>query len=242
MARIVLVVNHELIRIGLRTVLSQHPSTGEIVDIANLSDIYELASIRPDILIYQIDSSGPARTEGDHELHEDGTLRPKRSEASRSIQTTISHIDSFRESFPHSRIGLMSTHFELEYLLYVLYGKAQAYLPANVSPDELLAAVQAIDCGGVYIHSQLMAQLPQNLLRLTTAPSKVAYDMPQLSEREHEVLSLLVKGYTNKEVSEQLYLSPKTVEAYRAKLYNKLGVRTRADLFSFATERGLVTI
>jgi len=242
MARIVLVVNHELIRIGLRTVLGQHPSVGEIVDIANLQDVYELTDIHPDILIYQIDSSGLPKAEGDPDLPEDNTPRPKRPEASRSVQMTISQIDSFREGFPHTRIGLMSAHFELDYLLYVLSGKAQAYLPANVSPNELLTAVQAIDCGGVYIHSHLMAQLPRNLLRLTTAPSKAAYDMPQLSEREHEVLSLLVKGYTNKEVSEQLYLSPKTVEAYRAKLYNKLGVRTRADLFSFATERGLVSI
>jgi two-component system response regulator NreC len=53
-------------------------------------------------------------------------------------------------------------------------------------------------------------------------------------------MDLLVKGYTNREVSEKLYLSPKTIEAYRAKIYTKLNVKTRADLFSYAVDRGLV--
>jgi len=243
MAKIVLVVNHELFRIGLRTVLSRRPEIGEVIDITNLQDINNMTSIPPDILLYQVDSSNNHKHKSDKtDLLVNPQTNQKRTGKKSGIEITMAQIDSFRESFPRAHVGLISTHFELEYLLYVLYGRAHAYLPANVNPNELLAAVQAIDFGGVYIHSQMMAQLPPNALRPTPKSNTRYSKLPQLSEREHEVLNLLVKGYTNKEVSKQLYLSPKTVEAYRAKLYTKLGARTRADLFSRATENGLVTL
>ena len=64
----------------------------------------------------------------------------------------------------------------------------------------------------------------------------------QLSNRELEILQLLAKGYTNKEISEQVYLSVKTVEAHRSKIYKKLGFKTRADLVSYALEHKLLDV
>ena len=64
----------------------------------------------------------------------------------------------------------------------------------------------------------------------------------QLSTRELEILQLIAKGYTNKEISEQVYLSVKTVEAHRSKIYKKLGFKTRADLVSYALEHKLLDV
>jgi two-component system response regulator NreC len=136
----------------------------------------------------------------------------------------------------------MSVSFELECLFQALCGDVAGYLIKDTSPRELVAAVHAIACGGVYIHSALMEGAPRQLLRRCVAPEPTAPWAPPLSEREQDILGLLVKGYTNREISEELFLSPKTIESYRAKLYSKLGVRTRAALFSCAIDQGLVAL
>jgi two-component system response regulator NreC len=85
--------------------------------------------------------------------------------------------------------------------------------------------------------------LPQKTLKNYQAViQRMRQDKTPLSEREQEVLELLVRGHTNREVSEQLYLSPKTVEAYRAKLYTKLGAKSRADLVAYASKHAFVLV
>jgi two-component system response regulator NreC len=140
------------------------------------------------------------------------------------------------------RTVLMSATFDLECLLQTLCGNVAGYLIKDTSPRELIAAIHAIACGGIYIHSALMDRLPRQLLRHYVPQEPTAPWAPRLSEREREILSLLVKGYTNREISEELYLSSKTIESYRAKIYSKLGVRTRAGLFSCAIDHGLVAL
>jgi two-component system response regulator NreC len=204
MIRVALLDEHELIRIGLKTVLQQSPE----IDV--VTDTGDPAIITPLIRRNQLDL-----------LFVD---------ASKRIGTTC----------PDIKIILMSTVFEADCLLQTLCGNAAGYLLKNTSPQELIAAVRAIACGGVYIHSALMAHFPRQLLRPGMFSKPISPTAPPLSKREQSVLDLLVKGYTNREVSEELFISPKTVESYRAKIYSKLGVKTRAGLFSCAVDRGLV--
>jgi two-component system response regulator NreC len=212
MIRVALVDGHELIRIGLKVAMEQDPGIEVTLDTDDPSVVLSLAEREPLDLIL-IDVA-----DGDNPAT---FLTP-----------------------PHlaQRTVLMSAAFNPECLLQVLCGNVAGYLIKDTSPRELVAAVHAIACGGIYIHSALTRGLPERSLGHYVSQKPTAPWTPRLSDREREILDLLVKGYTNREVSEKLFLSPKTIESYRAKIYSKLGVRTRAGLFSCAVEQGLVTL
>jgi two-component system response regulator NreC len=209
--RIALIDEHELIRIGLKTVLKQNPEIEVVVDTGDPAVILPLARRKQlDLVFFDI------------------------------TEKTLAPLAPLHNTCPNLKIVLMSTAFDLECLLQTLCGNVAGYLLKSASPRELVAAVHAIACGGVYIHSTLMECFPQRLLRLSGSLRPASPNTPPLSKREQSVLDLLVKGYTNREISEELFLSPKTVESYRAKIYSKLGVKTRAALFSHALDHGLV--
>lgn len=91
--------------------------------------------------------------------------------------------------------------------------------------------------GGVYIHPDIAKQLVSELTRLQ--PTKQERQK-QLSEREWQVLRLIALGYTNQQIADRLSLSVKTVETYRARIADKLGLRTRAELVKYALQHGLL--
>jgi two-component system response regulator NreC len=91
--------------------------------------------------------------------------------------------------------------------------------------------------GGVYIHPDIARQLVSELTK--TQPTKQERQK-QLSEREWQVLRLIALGYTNQQIADRLSLSVKTVETYRARIADKLGLRTRAELVKYALQHGLL--
>jgi two-component system response regulator NreC len=91
--------------------------------------------------------------------------------------------------------------------------------------------------GGVYIHPDIAKQLVSELTK--TQPTKQTRQK-QLSEREWQVLRLIALGYTNQQIADRLSLSVKTVETYRARIADKLGLRTRAELVKYALQHGLL--
>ena len=105
---------------------------------------------------------------------------------------------------------------------------AVGYLPKEAAADQLLEAIRVAADGGTYLEPQLGARLAAN------------FTPPELTRRELEVLRLLARGQTNREVAERLFLSVRTVETYRARMQRKLGLSRRSDLVEYALERGLV--
>ena len=232
MIRVVLLDEHELVRIGLKTVLKQDKGIEVVADSGDYQSASNLINdLKPDIVLVDIAErhlrecpGGPAGQALD---------RAKTPEVFNLLSSCCAD----------TKLVLMSSAFNLDCLLHTLCGISAGYLMKSTSPTELLAAVHAIACGGVYIHSALIECFPKQLLRGSNElqPGSKS-STPPLSEQERTVLNLLVKGYTNREISKQMYLSPKTVETYRARVYSKLGVNNRAGLFSRAVEHGLVAI
>ena len=109
----------------------------------------------------------------------------------------------------------------------------------NSTSEELIAAVHAVAEGGSYIHPKMTAMLTKQLV---AGGEEEDRSYQQLSNRELEILQLLAKGFTNKEISEQIFLSVKTVEAHRSKIYQKLGLKTRADLVDYALRHKLLNV
>ncbi|MDO4182996.1 MAG: response regulator transcription factor [Coriobacteriia bacterium] len=137
------------------------------------------------------------------------------------------------QDFPKVRIIILSMYAEPEYLYYTLKGGAKGYLVKTVSAETFLEAVHAVAEGGVFV-------APDLLETLSGLSGDDLRDLEKLSPRELEVLQLLARGFTNREIAEQAYLSVKTAEAHRAKIYSKLGFKTRADLVAFALRHKLL--
>lgn len=136
---------------------------------------------------------------------------------------------------PQSRVLVLSVHEDAIYLRQAFDAGAVGYVLKRSAAETLIDALRTILAGGVYLDPALGGQLMHNLASPTPRPIGHA---PALSERETVVLRLIAQGYSNKEIAYQLDLSVKTVETYKARAMEKLGLGSRVEIVRFALERG----
>jgi two-component system response regulator NreC len=139
--------------------------------------------------------------------------------------------------FPDVKIIMLTMHADKEYLLYTVQIGVSGYLLKNVPEEELIEAVHTVYAGSDYISKEMVPYLVEGFVN-RHEEGKGGY--LSLRERELEILSLIARGYGNKEIGEKLFISVKTVESYRAKIMNKLGLRTRAELVEYALKKKLL--
>jgi two-component system response regulator NreC len=130
-------------------------------------------------------------------------------------------------------------HDDGEYLQRALKAGASGYVLKRAADVELIAAIQAVMRGEIYVHSSLTRALLEDSLPATEATGDADL-WGALSEREQEVLRLVALGHTSREIAEQLDLSDKTVDTYRLRGMEKLNLRSRAALVRYALSRGLL--
>lgn len=135
--------------------------------------------------------------------------------------------------FPRVRVLVVSTYAESQYALRAIRAGAAGYLTKTSAPEELVRAVRSL-MSGRYINETVAAVLADYAQDDWAGPLH-----ERLSDRELEVLRLLVAGRTVSEVADDLSLSDKTVSTYRTRVMEKLGVRTAADLIRYALEHQL---
>ncbi len=136
---------------------------------------------------------------------------------------------------PDLPVLVMSMHPEDQLAVRVLQAGAKGYLTKGSAPEELVTAVQRILSGGRYVSDSLAEILLRG--RLTNSAGE-AHEA--LSNREFEVMRLLASGHTVSEAAGMLSLSVKTVSTYRARVLQKLGMRTNAELTHYSIKHGLV--
>lgn len=144
-----------------------------------------------------------------------------------------------KEKCPEAKILVLTMHGDNQYLRQALKNGAAGYVLKKAADNELLLAIQSVLCGGVYIHPSMNKILLEDYLP-SARDDFSTNSWEKLSEREQEVLKLVALGYTSAEIGEQITLSPKTVETYRARGMTKLGLPNRAALVRFAIENGLI--
>lgn len=213
MIRIALADDHEVVRSGFRMLLEKDPEVSVVAEAADGAQAFEVvAREKPDILL--LDISMPPGESG------------------------LIACEKITKEFPQTKVIILTMFAETEYLNYTLRGGASGYLLKTSTPEELMAAIHAVQEGGTYIHPKMAAGLTKQLFAQEGESSDNPYQL--LSNREMEILLLLVKGYTNKQISEQLFLSIKTIESHRSKIYSKLGLDSRAALVAYATKHKLI--
>ena len=127
---------------------------------------------------------------------------------------------------------VLTVHEDRAYVQRVLSAGARGYLLKRSAAEELVRAIRAVHAGGLYVDPAIAGKFVQ-----TGASDSFSGDGLALSEREEEVLKLAAQGHTNKEAAARLGLSIKTVESYKARAMEKLGLKTRAEIVRYGLAR-----
>jgi two-component system response regulator NreC len=213
--RLLIADDHALLRSGLTMLLNAQPDMEVIGEAADGTEAAEMVfKHRPNVVLMDVAMSG------------EGGL-----EATRRI----------KERAPDVKVLVLSMYDDESYLRRALEAGASGYALKRAADTDLLSAIRAVARDEVYLHPALTRVLVSDLFkRASTAQPPARPDVPNLSEREVEVLRLVALGHTNQEIADTLYLSVKTVESYKGRLMEKLGLRGRAALVRYAVEAGLL--
>ena len=128
---------------------------------------------------------------------------------------------------PSTRVLILTMHDDPAYLAAALSAGAAGYVVKKVADSELVQAIRAVHAGRTFVD-----------LTQTTPPT--SQRPKDLSQREREVLRLLAQGHSNQQIADRIRVSVKTVETYRTRLSEKLGLKGRAELYRFAVESGIL--
>lgn len=144
-------------------------------------------------------------------------------------------LKDIKREYPKLPVLILSMHPEDLYALRLLKAGAVGYLTKESAPDELLTAIRKVLNGGRYISSQLAEQL---VFDLNTDSDRPLHE--SLSDREYQVLCLIASGKTISEVADHLAISVKTASTYRARILEKMRMRTNAELTHYAIQEKLI--
>jgi len=137
------------------------------------------------------------------------------------------------------RILILTVHDHERYLFHVLQAGALGYVPKTAAHSELVEAVRTVAGGNAYLRPEAARMLIGDYLdRVNTGEESDTY--AKLSDREKEVLQLTAQGYNSAEIADKLCLSTNTVDTYRRRCFEKLGIHHRSELVRYALKKGLL--
>ena len=212
--RIVIAEDHTILREGLRALLSSQESlevVGEAGD--GREAIRQVEELTPDLILMDLSM-------------------PK--------MNGVEAIREIKRRAPETKILALTVHKAEEFILEVLQSGADGYIPKDASANELMMAIKSILMGKRYLSPSVSNVVIEGYLESRrTSESITPWD--KLTKREREILKLVAEGHKNKDISDYLCISVKTVEKHRANLMKKLDLHSAAALTAYAMERGLVT-
>jgi len=136
-----------------------------------------------------------------------------------------------------TKVLVLTVHAEEEYLVPVVEAGASGYLTKTSADRDLIEAIRVVSRGEVFLPPKATTLLLQ---RYKASESDDTASLHDLSTREQEVLALTAEGYSSREIGKKLFISPKTVDTYRSRIMDKLGLNHRSELVRFALRVGLL--
>ena len=212
--RVVLADDHAVVRTGLKAVLGAARDIDVVGEAASGREAVALAArLKPDVVVMDL-------TMGDLD----------------GIAATKTIID---EKLP-SRVLVLTMHAEEEYLVQALQAGASGYIVKSVADRDLVDAVRTVARGEVYVQATAARVLARGLTQKDPNAEERAR-FAKLTEREQDVLKMIAQGHTAPEIGAKLFISPKTVDTYKQRINEKLGLIHRADYVKLALRLGLLS-
>lgn len=137
--------------------------------------------------------------------------------------------------YPMLRILVLTVHQNIQYAVSVLEAGAHGYVIKAAAVEELVQAIRMVCCGDLYISSQLS----QDVLKMLRSPRRDRKGLESLSQRELEVMRMIVSGRSLQQCALTMDLSTSTVSTYRTRILEKLGLETTAELIRFGLQNGM---
>jgi DNA-binding NarL/FixJ family response regulator len=145
------------------------------------------------------------------------------------------------ENFSHVKVLALSMYNEDKYILNMMKAGASGYLLKNAEPQEIVDAIFTVYKKGFYFNEHLSITLIKQLMEKSTSNFK-GKEETELNEREIEVLKLICQEKQNTEIADKLFLSVRTVEGYRTKLFEKTGSKNIVGLVIYAIKKGIIDV
>jgi len=150
----------------------------------------------------------------------------------------IEALKRLKESSEDVKVMLMSMEISEEFISEALEHGVSGYLPKDVRKGTLLKAIRMVNDGEEYFDAKVSEAIFKNFYKKKTKTKSSISGSGKLSKREEEILTLVCKGFGNKEISDQLFISPRTVDSHKSHIMEKLGLKNTVELIKFAIKNG----
>lgn len=214
--KILIAYRHTLLRQAIRTALSAHNDIDVISEAQDGREAVDQAErLQPDVVL--MDTQLP-------------------------VVSGIEATRLIKRRTRNSRVLLLTLGADDDMILNILRAGASGCLLKDADLSELLLAIRTTHRGGSYLSPEIADRMVQNYVRYSAQPQDDKPPRELLSIREREILQLVAEGLGNQAIAKRLTLSVKTVEAHKAHICHKLGVRGRTELIKYAIRKGLIDL
>jgi two-component system response regulator NreC len=211
--RVLIADDHAILRSGIRLLIGAQPDMEVSGEAGDVAEAIRLAKeLGPDVVTLDLTMPGGSG---------------------------LAAVEALRAAAPSARILVLTMHEDPAYVRSALAAGASGYLAKSAADSALIAGIRAVARGRIFVEVE-GREAKEALAEPGRVSSEAVAPIATLSAREREVLVLLAQGHTNRAIAERLGLSVKTVESYRARLMQKLGLDSRAELTRLAIDLGLV--
>ena len=222
--RILLVDDHAVLRAGLRALLEAEEGM-EVVGEAGTGEegVAMAERMLPDVVVMDLSMPGIGGLEATRRIAAANRPAPEQDGETKA---------------PGTRVLVLTMHGEEEHLLPVLEAGGSGYVNKRGADEELIEAIRTVARGDVFLYPNAAKLLLQGFRGKAARGEEDP--LQKLTERELEVLSYTAEGFSSAEIGKKLFISPKTVDTYRSRIMEKLGLHHRSELVRFALQQGLL--
>lgn len=209
--RIILVDDHEVVRLGLKSLLERHPQFEVIAEAGSAKEALEqVERMLPDVVLMDIRLPGTSGIEACEEI---------------------------TKNFPDIKVIMLTSYAEDDMLFSAIRAGASGYVLKQINADDLMKAIEAVGRGEALLDPAVTQRVFQEVRRAVKEEESSAFST--LSQQEKHVLLLVSEGRTNREIAKALFLGEGTVRNYVSSILSKLGVSNRAEAAAYAVEHNL---
>ena len=209
--RIVLVDDHEVVRLGLKVLLEQSESFEVVGEANNAKEAVEITGkLRPDIVLMDIRLPGVSGIEACEEI---------------------------TQLYPDVRVVMLTSYAEDEMLFSAIRAGASGYLLKQINSEDLIHSLESVKRGDALLDPMVTQRVFQEVRRAVKEEEASTFAI--LSQQEKHVLILVSEGKTNREIAKSLFLGEGTVRNYVSSILSKLGASNRAEAAAYAVEHNL---